>query len=66
MQADRPTLLYSSATVRSMQPDETVQEFAARMLVHHGPPPRHVVEMVHQLQRQAADRENEGFRGSAH
>lgn len=57
MQADRPTRPYSSATVRSMQPDETVKEFAARMLEHHGPPPRRVVDMVHDLQRQAAHAE---------
>lgn len=31
MHEQRPTRPYSSATVRSMQPDETVQEFAARM-----------------------------------
>ncbi|QOK21381.1 hypothetical protein IGS73_09325 [Janibacter indicus] len=37
-----------------MQPDETVREFAARLLEQHGPPPQHVVDMVHDLQRQAA------------
>lgn len=56
MSDQRPTRPYSAATVRSMQADETVQEFAARMLEHHGPPPRHVVDMVHALQRQAPAR----------
>lgn len=54
MSSSRPTRPYSATTVPSMQPDETVREFAARMLEQHGPPPQHVVDMVHQLQRQAA------------
>lgn len=36
------------------RPDETYDEYAARLLEQHGPPPQPVVDMVHQLQRQAA------------
>lgn len=39
---------------KSMQPGETPKDFAARLLKLHGPPPRRVVDMVHDLQRQAA------------
>lgn len=39
---------------KSMQPGETPQEFAARLLKQHGPPPPRVVDLVHDLQRQAA------------
>lgn len=39
---------------KTIQPGETVQEFAARLLERHGPPPQRVVDMVHDLQRQHA------------
>lgn len=39
---------------KSMQPGETHDEYAARLLAEHGPPPQPVVDMVHDLQRQAA------------
>lgn len=41
---------------KTIQPGETVQEFAARMLELHGPPPQRVVDMVHDLQRQHAEK----------
>lgn len=43
-----------SEQAKSMQPGETPKDFAARLLKLHGPPPRRVVDMVHDLQRQAA------------
>lgn len=39
-----------------MRPDETPATYARRLLQEHGPPPREVVEVVHRLQRQAAQR----------
>lgn len=41
-------------TTHAMQPGETPKEFAARLLEEHGPPPQRVVDIVHDLQRQAA------------
>lgn len=38
---------------KTIQPGETVKEFAARSLELHGPPPQRVVDMVHDLQREA-------------
>lgn len=39
---------------KAMQPGETPQQYADRLLEQHGPPPQRVVDMVHDLQRQAA------------
>ena len=39
---------------KTIQPGETVQDLAARLLERHGPPPQRVVDMVHDLQRQHA------------
>lgn len=41
---------------KAMQPGETAEDVAARLLAEHGPPPQRVVDLVQGMQRQAAAR----------
>lgn len=48
----------SNQQTPAKRPDESYDEYAARLLEQHGPPPQNVVDLVHQLQHQAAAKKN--------